>query len=204
MSAAAASFLAPAKPNTLGLVGCGAQAYAHLDAFVALFPGLERVLAFSRSPSSAERLAEAAGKKGLTGIVVDDADALVADSDIVISMVPAAVGLQGFLDARKLKPNAFVAAVDVGRSWLPESFAAFDRLVTDSRTQIQTPYDAGGKPVESAKFETDLVAICGGEKVERGSRNLFCFRGFALGDLALATLVYNEARTRGAGNPLPR
>ncbi len=204
MSAAAASFLAPAEARTIGMVGCGAQAHAHLDAFTDLFPGLKKLIAHSRSLSSAQKLADAASAKGLAAEVADEADALVAQSDIIISMVPVAPGMRGFLDARKLKADAFVAAVDIGRSWVAESFAAFDLLATDSRTQIQTPYDASGKAVEGAKFQTDLVAISGLDAARRSGRNLFCFRGFALGDMALANAVYLQAQACPAGLELRR
>lgn len=60
MSAAAAAYLAPESPKTLGMIGCGLQAYVHLAALADLFPSLERVLAYSRSMSSAQKLAGAA------------------------------------------------------------------------------------------------------------------------------------------------
>ena len=42
MSAAAAEFLAPRSPASIGFIGCGAQAQAHLAAFRALYPQLGR------------------------------------------------------------------------------------------------------------------------------------------------------------------
>jgi alanine dehydrogenase len=88
MSAAAASLLAPPEARTIGFVGCGLQAHAHLAAFHELYPGLATALMLSRSRSSAERLAEAAAARKLASEIVDDADALLARADLVISMVP--------------------------------------------------------------------------------------------------------------------
>jgi ornithine cyclodeaminase/alanine dehydrogenase len=205
LSAAAAARLAPAEPGTIGFVGCGLQAHAHLAAFTALYPGIGTVLAFSRSRSSAERLAQAAEQSGLAAEIVNDAGDLLARSDIVISMVPGAPGLKPFLDAHMMKPKAFASAVDIGRSWIPESLPAFDVLATDSLEQSKAPYDVDGNPVTTVAFGYDLVALADAPHPTGSTkRSLFCFRGFALADLALAHLVLNRARERGIGLSLPR
>lgn len=205
MSAAAASRLAPPMPRTIGLVGCGLQAHAHLDAFLDLFPGLATVLVFSRSPASAARLGAAARARGLQTKTLDDADDLLAESDLVISTIPGAPGLRPFLDARRMRPAAYAAAVDTGRSWLPPSFPAFDLLATDSLEQSHAPYDVDGEPVRTASFTTDLAALATAAPGSGGGgRTLFCFKGFALGDLALAALALDRARAAGVGQMLPR
>ena len=205
LSAAAATHMAPPAPVTIGFVGCGLQAYAHLAAFADLYPGLTSALALSRSRSSAERLAQAAAAHGLETEVVTDPGALLARSDIVISMVPGAPGLKPFLDARLMKPNAFAAAVDIGRSWIPESLTAFDVLATDSLEQSKAPCDVDGNPVTTVVFRHDLTEFAGAaHPTAPGVRSFFCFRGFALADLALARLVLMRARQWGIGTVLPR
>lgn len=205
MSAAAASLLAPPEARTIGFIGCGLQAHAHLAAFHDLYPELGSTLMLSRSQSSAERLAEAAAARGLATEIVDDADTLLTRSDLVISMVPAAPGLRPFLDPRRMKPASFAAAVDTGRSWLPEALPAFDHLVTDSLAQSQAPYDVDGQPVTSVRFGHDLTTLSQTPLTDAGTkRSLFCFRGFALADLALAHLVLEKARAAGIGTLLPR
>ncbi|PZU90227.1 MAG: hypothetical protein DI527_14600 [Chelatococcus sp.] len=205
LSAAAASRLAPPAPKTIGFVGCGLQAHAHLAAFLDLYPGLTRALALSRSRSSAERLIRAASMRGLAAEVASDAATLLAESDIVISMVPGAPGLEPFLDARLMKPVAFASAVDIGRSWLPEALPAFDVLATDSLAQSKAPYDTDGNPVTTVSFGHDLVGLAKDRHPTAGEgRSFFCFRGFALADLALAHLVVTRARERRIGTRLPR
>ncbi len=205
LSAAAASRMAPRDPETIGFIGCGLQAYSHLAAFHDLYPELKTALAFSRSRSSAESLAKAAEAQGLEAEVLDDADALLSRADIVISMVPGAPGLRSFLDARLMKPSSFASAVDIGRSWLPETFPAFDVLATDSLAQSKSPYDVDGEPVTTARFQHDLIGLAGLEApIAADKRSLFCFRGFALADLALAHLVVEKADETGAGMRLPR
>lgn len=204
LSAAAASLMAPAEPRTIGFVGCGLQAHAHLAAFLSLYPRLSTVLALSRSRASAERLAETARARGLDADVVSEAATLLARSDVVVSMVPGAPGLRPFLDARLMKPSAFAAAVDIGRSWIPESLPAFDVLATDSLEQSKAPYDVDGNPVTTVTFGHDLVGLAGGAGAARDRRAFFCFRGFAIADLALAHLAVARARERGIGTDLPR
>jgi alanine dehydrogenase len=205
MSAAAASLLAPPDARTIGFVGCGLQAHAHLAAFHDLYPDLSTALMLSRSRSSAERLAEAAAARGLAAEIVGDADALLARADLVISMVPAAPGLRPFLDAGRMKPVAFAAAVDTGRSWRPEALPAFDHLVTDSLAQSQAPYDVDGQPVTGVRFSHDLAGLSQTPLADAGAKRLlFCFRGFALADLALAHLVLKKAHAAGIGTLLPR
>lgn len=205
ISAAAAARMAPADPAVIGMIGCGLQAYAHLDAFRDLYPGLRHVLAFSRSRVSAERLAGAAVAAGLTAEVVGDADAILTRADVVISMVPGAPELRPFLDARLMKKVSFACAVDIGRSWLPESLPAFDMLATDSLAQSTAPYDVDGNPVKTVRFETDLVHLAGRVGLAAaGRRSFFCFRGVSLADLALAGLVVAKAKASGRGMILPR
>lgn len=204
MSAAAAAKMVSSSPKTIGMVGCGLQAHEHLSAFQALFPSLTRLVAFSRSRVSAERLATKAKECGHEAHVTDAADEVLRQSDIVISMVPNAPGLEPFLDARILRPDAFVSAVDIGRSWLPESLSAFDLRATDSLTQSRAPYDSFTRPVESAPFHTDLVELCGGKAILGEGRRLFCFRGYGLGDLALATVALRAAKAQGVGLNLLR
>ena len=205
MSAAAATRLAPADPRVVGFVGCGSQAHAHLAAFTALFPGLTTVLAMSRTRSSADTLAEAAARKGLASEVLNDADELLRRSDIVISTVPAAPGLSSFLDARKLPASSFVSAVDLGRSWLPDSLPSFDRIVSDSLAQFGAPCGVDGKAIKTVACHDDLIHLSTLPAGAPGpQRAMFCFRGFALADLALADLVLRKARVVGIGTRLER
>lgn len=205
MSAAAASFLAPATPRTIGFVGCGQQAYAHLDAFLDLYPGMTTALMLSRSRASAERLAEAVVSRGLSAEISSDADQLLVRSDIVVSMVPGAPGLSPFLDASRMPAASFACAVDIGRSWRPEALPAFDFLATDSLAQSKAPYDVNSQPVETVRFHDDLIHIAQrGSALEQPKRAMFCFRGFALADLALAGLALRKARAAGIGTRLPR
>nr|WP_255701534.1 ornithine cyclodeaminase family protein [Afifella sp. H1R] len=199
LSAVAGAYLAPPGARTLGMIGCGLQAHQHLAALCALRPGLDHLLAFSRSEASAARLAKAAEARGLAGEVVSSPQDLLKRADIVVSMVPASPELVPFLDARVLKRDCFVSAVDLGRAWLPESFAAFDVLATDDLAQGTHPWDVNGREIDTAEFATDLLALCRETAVREATspatrgRRLFCFKGSSLADLALSALVVERA-----------
>ena len=204
MSAVAASMMIVEAPQSIGFVGCGMQALAHLDAFCSLYPSLKHVYAFNLDKSAAERLVGYAKGKGMTGDAVDGHDSVLENADIVITTVPGGPNLVPFLDANKLKKDAFVSAVDLGRSWLPETFPSFQWLVTDSLSQGDAPWDVKTEPVTTAKFHTDLTQMAGEKPSPVSGRKLFCFKGYALADLTLAGLAYNLAKEKGIGQELPR
>lgn len=204
MSAVAASMMITEAPHSIGFIGCGMQAQAHLDAFRDLYPSLKTVYAFNPRRPAAECLLGHAQNLGFTGEVVDAPDRVLAHADIIITTVPGGPTLVPFLDANKLGKNAFVSAVDLGRSWLPTSFPAFQWMVTDSLSQGDAPWDVNSDPVTTARFHADLTQLAGEKTPPVAGRKLFCFKGYALADLVLADLACRLAKEQGIGQELPR
>jgi ornithine cyclodeaminase/alanine dehydrogenase-like protein (mu-crystallin family) len=207
MSAAAAAALARPDSTTIGFVGCGVQAHAHLPAMKALLPGLGTVLAFGKGRASTERFAEHARDRGFAVETLAAAEAVIRGSDVVITSVPTQAGFTPFLSPEWLAPGSFVSGVDIARNWLPETLRKLDLLVTDDhRQQANSPAlsDTIG-PLGS--FDADLSEIAGGEKPGRthaAQRAMFIFRGFAVADLAVAACVFEAAVAQGRGMQLPR
>jgi alanine dehydrogenase len=200
MATLAAECLAPSQPETLALVGCGAQARSQLDAFCDLFPSIRRVLCYSRSRMSSDSLVSDALSRGYHAVTVVRPEDFLREADIVISMVPAAPGLRPLLDATFIKPNALAIMVDLGRSWIPSKLVEFDMFATDSLLQMRHPLDADGRDVHTVTIRSDLIGGLTGS----AGRNAFCFKGHAAGDLAAANLVHSLARKRGVGRNLTR
>lgn len=204
MSALAAANLAAPSPESIGFVGCGLQARSHLAAFRALYPGLRVLRAASRSTASADAFVAEAARLGLAASCASPQ--AVADCDIVVTSVPMHPGFRPFLDVAWLRPGSFVAAVDVGRSWIPAGLGALDLRATDDMSQADELAATLGLAASPA-FHADLAALAAGAHPGRGdahARAMFVFRGFALGDLAVAARLLAAAQAAGIGTRLAR
>jgi ornithine cyclodeaminase/alanine dehydrogenase len=204
MSALAAQHLARADSRSLGLVGCGAQAHGHLPALRDVLPGIRRVVCFSRTAKSAQRVAAAARALGFEALVTDNADEALA-CDVIVTSVPAGEGTTAFLDARHLRPGAFVSAVDLGRSWRSDSLRHLDVIATDDQAQAADPTNRA-KLAIPGPFDADLASLVSGAtgRTDPMQRTMFLFPGLALADLAVAAEILAAARAAGRGTFLPR
>jgi ornithine cyclodeaminase/alanine dehydrogenase len=189
LSAVAARRLARADATSLGLIGCGVQAHSHLAAFAEMF-ALRRVLVSGRGTARLDAVLADARGRGFEAVAVDAEGALAAD--IVVSSVD--LGTAPFLDARKLRPGAFVSMVDLAVSWLPEGLGGFDRIAIDDLVQERTVAKPMVAMERVAGDLADLVTGAMPARVSEAERTAFAFRGVALGDIALAGLVWRRIR----------
>ena len=82
-----------------------------------------------------------------------------------------------------------------------------DLVATDDHGQQSAQAPLAGDLGPRGTFDADLAELSAGAKRGRSDprqRAMFLFRGFALGDLALATEIYRLAQSAGCGLPLPR
>ena len=204
LSLVAARRYARRDARNIGFIGCGAQAHAHLSVFSEVFP-LATVTAYSRGRPSAEALAARAYAMGLEAQIADAPRTAVSGQDIVISSVPDSPGLVPFLNADWLSPGSFAALVDLGRSWRPEGFEAFEYRLVDDRAQAEASR-AYRKLTPDGPYDADLVELACDPALVRQSeraRAVFTFQGMALADLAAAALVAATAAEAGIGMLLP-
>ena len=199
ISLIAARRLARPESKSIGFIGCGVQAGSHLDALASELP-VESIVAFSRRRESAESLCTHARAAGIAGRVTADAGDAISGVDIVVSSVPDGPGFRPFLDAGRLAPGAFAIGADLGRSWIPATFAAFDRVaVDDLRRHASAPM------VTAVPAHADLVTLIGeSRRTDRTDRTAFMFAGIGLGDLAAASICLQRARERDVGAMLER
>lgn len=203
MSAIAAEHLARPDSASMAFIGCGTQARSHLAALAGVLPGLSRVTAYSRRLETAQAFAADARHAGFEAVAVDDPRSAIDGADVIVSSVSIGGLVQPFVDAGWLAPGAFVAAVDLARPWLPESFRHFDVVATDERQQSQQLAQKGRMPFTGA-FGADLCDLAVSSTPLRrapSERTLFVFAGHALADLAVAGVVYDHARRRAAPGP---
>lgn len=205
MTAIAAQSLARADSETIGFVGCGVQAYSHLDAMRLVLPNLRSVTACSRTMASAEKFAAAARALGLEARTTTNPREAVEGLDVVITTVPEGAPTLEFLDTAWLAPGAFAAAVDLGRSWDRRTLRSVDILATDEHEQTKA-LAAMGRMNFAGPYEADLADLTTGAKPGRTSaqqRAMFIYSGHALADLAAAQVVYETALQRSLGVRLP-
>jgi ornithine cyclodeaminase/alanine dehydrogenase len=198
LSAAAAKRLARPDSSHVAFLGTGVQAQSHLTAFADLFP-LKRVSIFGRGRPNIDALVARAGALGLAAEVVDSPEPAMREADLVVTSLTRDPARPRFLDAGMLKPGSFAAVVDLAEPWRQETFTAFDRLVIDD---LEQEAGAHAKLAPPELVSGDLGQLVRGEIAARTSpaqRTAFVFRGFGIGDLALAGLAHVKATAAGIG-----
>lgn len=188
LSATAAKYLARKDAKIAGFIGCGVQARSHLDAFCDGFP-LEKALLFGRGKRNIELTKELAISRGLDVEICDRFEDLVAQSDILTTSLTYTPQLVPFLKADAMKQGSFAAVTDLGAPWVKESFTHFDVLAIDDLAQEKS---LPNKIANIEDIKGDIFDLVMGRINKRSSdeeRTAFVFRGLALGDLALTSLV---------------
>jgi alanine dehydrogenase len=206
MSAAAAKRLALPEATTAAFIGCGVQARSHAAFLRHVLPRLRRAVLLGRSAVSCAVFAAELREAGWQVEAVDTPEAALDGAEIVVSTVPECAGFKPFLDPARLKPGAFVAAVDLGRSWLPAAPGTFALVATDDAEQSRGLV-AEGRLNAPGKFNADLATLVSGKNGAQracGERIIFVFAGHALADVAAAAAIYRQAAARGLGMTLPR
>lgn len=200
LSVVAARRLADPASKVVAFIGCGVQARGHLEAFVEVFP-LAEIRALGRGKENIDRLCVKAEGLGLKTRQCDDPQEAVEGADLVVSSVPATLGVGPFVDARWLKRGAFAAITDLAGPWHQSGMEAFGAAYIDDHRQEA----AIGKPMISPDLVTgdlrDLVSGPG-DLFHPDRRSAFVFRGLAVGDFALAGLAYAKAMEAGLGAPI--
>ncbi|TPL07894.1 ornithine cyclodeaminase family protein [Mesorhizobium sp. B2-4-14] len=192
LSAVAARRMAAREASSIAFIGCGVQARGHLEAFADLFP-LREIRAFGRGTVNRDALCQMAQSRGLQAVPCDTARAAIEGADMVVTSVPLVPRPAPFLDANWLKPGSFTVMTDQALPWLPETMPRFDRVIVDDLEQERNM----AKPmVDPGLVAGDLTGLVCGDFAGRqspGETTGFVFRGLAVGDLAVAGLVYRRA-----------
>jgi ectoine utilization protein EutC len=134
--AVAARHLAPARVRTLGIIGTGTQARWQARA-LRLVRDYERVLVHGRDAAKVERyVAEMTAELGVPVTAAASAEALVRESDIVVTATAARAPL---VRAEWLRPGMHITALGsdgAGKQELePAVLALADRVVCDLKAQ---------------------------------------------------------------------
>jgi len=204
-SALSARFLARSGARSLGVLGCGLQARAHVEAFREVLP-LARVKAFDRHPDRAEAFAEDVRREhGVEASAHDTVREVVEGMDGVLTAGAIAQLPNPPIAAGWLPPGGFACSVDYASPWSAAAIAEMDLVCTDDRSQLDAARGSG--PVgRLPAVHADLAELVTGRKPGRtaeAQRILACNLGLALADVVAAVLVYRRAREAGLGTRLP-
>ena len=203
-SAVAAKHLARPGARTLGVIGAGWQAESQVECLRAALPGIDRVVAYSRTE---ERLDEFCRRFDAEPAEYNR-DA--AEQDIVVTMTTSR---DPVLRGEWLREGALVCAAGANRIDARElDNAVIERaafVCCDSKEQARLEAADIAEPVEQGVLDWlevhELAEVVGGEVQGRAHDEdivLFKSLGIAAEDVAVAKVVYDRALERGVGESL--
>lgn len=204
-SAVATRRLARSGPAVVALLGSGVEAHAQLEAMEALGV-VKSARIFSPTPANRERLAaEFRRSHGMDVVAVDNAEAAVTGSDIVLAAVKSA---QTVLYGEWLRPGMHVNSVGTARRDQreidPVTFQRSAIIVVDSRDGVfgEAGDAVAAKDVVKPEDVRELAELVTGKAPSRSSADqitLFKSVGTGVQDIALAAKIYERAVARGLG-----
>ncbi len=204
-TAVAARHLARSDSASLGIVACGVQGRANLEALACVFR-LRRVLAYDLDPNiSAQFAREMSNRHGIEVTPVLTLAEAVRDLDLVVTSAPILRRPRPPIEAGWLAEGAFACTLDFDSSWQGAALSRADRLVTDDREQF-VAFRREGYFRETPEPHADLGHVVAGREAGRKTareRTICINLGIALEDVVAATLVYRRARERDIGVILP-
>jgi thiomorpholine-carboxylate dehydrogenase len=183
VSAAAFGALAPAGVSTLGILGSGVQALAHIEALRHVWPALREIRVWSRNPAHAELLA---AKTGARAVAIEEA----AGADVVLTATASA---EAVLKGCWLSAQALVLAVGATGATLRElddeaMLSGF--VVAESRECVER--ESGDVLLSGAKVRAEIGEVLSGaaRSIPRDRHIVFKSVGMAIEDLTAARLVW--------------
>ncbi len=204
----AADYLAPTEARACGIVGCGFQAGAQLEALAVVRP-LERVAAYCRAPDRRRAFAEEMSRRLEIPVApAPSAEAAVAGMDIVVAATSAR---EPVIHGAWLTPGAFVAGIGGNslrrRELDRETVLGAERIVVDDLEQAKIECGDLAAVVETGDLAWDRVETLGavvaaGARAAPPGGALFESQGIAAEDIAAAAVVYRRALGEAVSLPI--
>lgn len=135
----------PSEASRIAVVGCGAQARAHLPVLVEGLSSVE-LAAYDRWPESAGGLVEAARLLDVVASAkaVTDVRSAVAGADLVFSAVSDRGSTDELITPDMVKPGALLLPIDWSGAVTAETAATASWFVVDDRAQFEYVRTGGG------------------------------------------------------------
>ena len=207
-SALVVRHLAKTGDRTLGILGCGLQARAHLDAVHAVRPGFDRCVCYDIVPERQKQfVAEMTGKFGFVSIRgAAGPEEVVRRSDVLVTGGPIHKDRNPVIRPGWIGPGTLVIAIDYDSYVTDEAIRAMDLVLTDDFGQIEDAQRNEGKFPGVTRVDAaieELVAHGKGARTSDEQRILVFNLGIALEDLATAVELLKRAEREGTGALLP-
>ncbi|MBP6706516.1 MAG: ornithine cyclodeaminase family protein [Achromobacter sp.] len=210
ISGVATRALAPQDASRAALIGTGPQAVTQLAA-LAEVRELRRVRVYS--PTAEKRRAFVAAASARYAFEIEESPTLahaLADAEIVTLITRA---VEPFVDAAQLADcrhlNAVGAILPAKAEFAQDVFERADRVVVDDlenarrgSRELRERYGVDASSWPGVSRLSDVLAA-GETRAPDARLTLFKGMGMGLSDLAMATVVYEQALARGLGVALP-
>jgi len=113
-SAIGVKYMARENSQIIGMLGSGGMARSHIEAFLAVRPGIRRLQIYSPTRTNREKFAtEAAERYGIEAVAVEAPEAIYEGADIVAAVTDAA---RPVLDGNRLEAGCHVVNIGAGGS----------------------------------------------------------------------------------------
>jgi ornithine cyclodeaminase/alanine dehydrogenase-like protein (mu-crystallin family) len=105
-------YMAREESEVVGMLGSGGMARSHIEAFLAVRPGIRRLQVYSPTRTNCEKfVAEVIGRYGIEAVAVDAPEAIYEGADIVAAVTDAA---RPVLDGDRLEAGCHVVNIGAG------------------------------------------------------------------------------------------
>ena len=200
--------LAKASDRTLGILGCGLQARAHLEAVHAVRPRFDECLCYDIVPERQDRFVEEmTGRFGFGSVRgMSSPEEVARNSDVLVTGGPIEKDRKPVIRPDWIGPGALVVTIDYDSYVTDGAIRAMDLVLTDDFGQIEDARLNEGKFPGVARVDStlaELVAHGKGARTSDAQRILAFNLGIALEDLATAVALLERARREGVGTMLP-
>ncbi|MBT2597666.1 ornithine cyclodeaminase family protein [Arthrobacter sp. ISL-72] len=206
-SAVASKHLARRGSTTLGLVGAGTLAVAHLEAMLLVLP-IDTVIVWSRSASTVRTFQEATAHHGIKTLQVSSPREVVEASDVVCTLTPSESPiLHGEWFMPGLHLNAVGARPRASHREIDAKGMAGARVFVDSMDTARIKSGDLLLAVRDGTMELSDVAgelggvIAGTTPGRADDSDITLFNSVGVGslDLAIGRLLFDAAQERGLG-----
>jgi len=201
--------------KTVAVIGSGLEARTNLQGVCAVRP-VERVTVFSPNPEHRARFAvRMSTELGLEVRAMDSPEQCVRDADLVVVATnsfgrPDPIAYRGaWLEKPGSHVNAIGSTAPQLREIDPETFARAERIVVDSKVQVEEESGDVRAAIGEGQYERDKVVelkdvLVGKAKGRTSAQQITLFKsvGTAVQDVMAGFVVYEEAVRQGRGQDI--